>query len=132
MKDTDLKNVYLAAFEKENSQELDVDVCIVNLSDEPLTLQLLQGSFEGDSDGLFDLGHSNYKTITVPAKGFRKIDHFDDDGQLDFTTYYNIKVGDAVYLDQINGRSLSRDHWVDIPVLEVKGYLGTFGKVGRP
>ncbi|HEY6983121.1 hypothetical protein [Reyranella sp.] len=103
-----------------------------SLSDEPLTLQLLQGSFEGDSDGLFDLRHSNQKTITVQAKGFRKIDHFDDDGLLYLTTYYNIKVGDAVYLGQISGRSLSRDGWVDIPVLNVNGYLGTFGKVGRP
>jgi hypothetical protein len=122
MNTTDLENIYLVAFEKENPKELDIDVCLINLSDKPQVLQIMQGSFEGDMDGVLDLGHSKYKTITIPAMGFQKIDHFDDEGQLDFTTSYTIKAGDREYFDQISGRTFYGE-WVDIPILNVKGYL---------
>src|SRR5690242_10017509 len=128
---SDLADVYLAAFENENSKELDVDVCILKLSIEPRLLELVLAAFQGDSDGIFDLGHSRCKTILIPPMGFQKIDHFGDVGQLDFTTAYNIKVGGAEYFDQINARSLQRENWVDIPVLNRKGYLGGFHKVGE-
>jgi hypothetical protein len=113
----------LAAFEKENPAELDIDVCLISLSDKPQVMQAMQGSFQGDDDGILDLGHSRYKTITIPPMGFQKIDHFDDEGQLDFTTWYTIKVGDNEYFDQINGWSFRDDKLVDIPVLNAKGYL---------
>ena len=87
MKDTDLNGIYLGAVEKDNGY--DVKVYLINISDKPKILQLLQGSFQGDEDGLLDLGHSPYKEIIVPANGYIQIDHMDDPGQLDFTTYYN-------------------------------------------
>ena len=124
MKNTDVENLYLAAFKKENPKELDIDVCLINLSDKPQVLQVMQGSFEGDTDGLLDLGHSRYTTITIPAMGFQKIDHFDDGGQLDFTTWYTIKAGDHEYYGDVSGRTFyDKDKWADIPVLNVKGYL---------
>jgi hypothetical protein len=130
--ETDLEGIYLAAFERDNpNARLDLDVYILNLSDSPRTLELCQASFQGDLDGLLDLGHSRYKTVVIQPKAFLKIDHFDDDGQLDFTTAYNIRVGDDQYFDQINGWSFSKDRLVDIPVLDARGYLGGFSKAGR-
>jgi hypothetical protein len=102
----DLENIYLAAYEKENDKELDVDVCLLNLSERPQVVEVMQGSYEADIDGFMDLGHSNYKTIILPAKGFQKIDHFDDEGQLDFTTWYTIRVDGRKFLEHFNGWSL--------------------------
>jgi hypothetical protein len=119
---TDLENIYLAAYEKDNDKELDVDVCLLNLSDRPQVVEVMQGSYEGDIDSFMDLGHSNYKTITLPAKGFQKIDHFDDEGQLDFTTWYT-KADGRKFLEHFNGWSLFREGSADIPLLNVKGYL---------
>ncbi|MBS0523985.1 MAG: hypothetical protein JSS04_10140 [Proteobacteria bacterium] len=124
MNNTDDRHLYLAAFEKENPAELDIDVCLLNLSDKSQVVQVMQGSFQGDDDGVLDLGHSRYKTIALPAMGFERIDHFDDGGQLDFTTWYTIKAGDREYLEHVNGWTFfSDDKFVDIPVLNVKGYL---------
>lgn len=131
MVETNLENIYLGAVETKGGW--DVKVYIINTSDEPKTLLLLQGSFQGDTDGLLDLGHSPYKQIVIPAKESLQIDHMDDAGQLDFTTYYNIKVGDTEYLEQISGRSFfPEDKLVDIPILNKKGYFAGFGKVGKP
>jgi hypothetical protein len=86
-------------------------------------VEVMQGSYEADIDSFMDLGHSNYKTITLPAKGFQKIDHFDDEGQLDFTTWYTIRVDGRKFLEHFNGWSLLRNGSADIPLLNVKGYL---------
>ncbi len=120
---TDLENIYLAAYEKENDKELDVDVCLLNLSERPQTVKVMQGSYEADIDSFMDLGHSDHKTITLPPKGFQKIDHFDDEGQLDLTTWYRIRVDGREFLEHFNGWSLLRDGSADIPLLNVKGYL---------
>lgn len=128
--ETDLKDIYLGAVEK--SSGWDVKVYIINTSNEIKTLQLLQGSFDGNSDTVLDLGHSSYKEITIPAKTAIQIDHMDDAGELDFTTYYNIRVGENEYVEQINGWSFfSKDQMVDIPILNEKGYFSGFGKVGK-
>lgn len=129
MEKTDLESIYLGAVEKDNGW--DVKVYVINTSDTPKDLQLLQGSFQGDTDSLIDLGGSKYKQITIPAKGFIEIDHMDDAGQLDFTTYYNIKSGNTEYVEQINGWSFSKEKLVDIPILNEKGYFSGFGKVGQ-
>jgi hypothetical protein len=55
----------------------------------------------------------------------------DDAGQLDFTTYYNIKISDTEYIEQINGWSFSKEKLVDIPILNEKGYFSGFSKVGQ-
>lgn len=124
MNNTDVENLYLAGFEKENPKELDIDVCLINLSDKPQVVQVMQGSFQGDDDGILDLGHSRYKTITIAPMNFEKIDHFDDEGQLDFTTWYTIKAGGNKYFDQINGRTFFKDDkLMNIPILNVRGYL---------
>ena len=78
-----------------------------------------------------DLGKSPYKQITIPAKGFLQIDHMDDAGQLDFTTYYNIKIGDTEYIEQINGWSFSKEKMADIPILNETGYFSGFSQVGK-
>jgi len=126
---TDLKDIYLGAVEKDGGW--DVKVYLINTGDKERTVQLLQGSFDGTGDVLLDLGHSTYKKIIIPAKGSVQIDHMDDAGQLDFTTYYNIKVGDTEYIEQINGWSFYGDKEVDIPIINEKGYFGGFGKVGE-
>ncbi len=126
---TDLKDIYLGAVEKDGGW--DVKVYLINTGDKERTVQLLQGSFDGTGDALINLGHSSYKKIIIPAKGSVQIDHMDDAGQLDFTTYYNIKVGDTEYIEQINGWSFYGDKEVDIPIINEKGYFGGFGKVGE-
>jgi len=126
---TDLTGIYLGAVEK--NKGWDVKVYVINISEEPKSIEILQGSFQGDTDGLLDLGHSPYKEITIPAKGFFQIDHMDDAGQLDFTTYYTLRVGDTEYIEQINGWSFQEDKMVDIPILDEKGYFSGFGKVGK-
>ncbi|WIM10075.1 hypothetical protein [Enhydrobacter sp.] len=131
MDHTDLPNVFLGAFENENSRELDIDICIVNLGDEPLTLGMCSGSFAGDMDGLMELGHSRYRQIVVPARGTTKVDHFSDEGELDFTTFYNIRVGSVQYLAEINGWNFGKDKLADIAPLQRSGYLVGFGRVGR-
>ncbi len=129
MTDTDIKDIYLGAIEKNGGW--DVRVYIINTSNENKTVQLLQGSFQGGEEGVLDLGHSRYKEIEVPQKGYVEIDHMDDAGQLDFTTYYNIRVGDNEYLAEINGWSFPKDKLDDVPILNAKGYFSGFGKVGR-
>ena len=104
MTKTDLDGIYLCAFEKgKPNEELDLDVCILNTSDKP-------------------------KTLVIPAKGYTKIDHFSDEGELDFTTNYNIKVGNTTYMDDISAACFFRDSIVDIPIVNRKGYLGGFRK----
>ena len=125
---SDLENIYLAAYEKENDKELDLDVCLLNLSDRAQVVEVMQGSYEADIDSFMDLGHSNYKTITLPAKGFQKIDHFDDEGQLDFTTWYAIRAHGRKFLEHFNGWCLLRGGSTDIPLLNVKGYLVALAK----
>ena len=129
----DLEHIYLAAYERENDKELDVDVCLLNLSERPQVVEVMQGSYEADTDGVMDLGHSKYRTISLPAKGFQRIDHFDDEGQLDFTTWYTIRVDGRKFLEHFNGWSLIRNESADIPLLNVKGYLVALEKsAGRP
>jgi len=128
--ETDLPHVYLGAVEKKGNV-FDVRVYLINVSDEKKVVYLMQGSFDGTGDKLIDLGHSKYKEIKIPAKGFVEIDHMGDMGELDFTTFYNLRVGDTEYLEQINGWSLSNDKLVDIPVLNQRGYLGGFRKCGK-
>ncbi len=129
MEKTDIEDIYLGAVEKDKGW--DVKVYIINTSDVSKELQLLQGSFQGDTDSLLDLGKSPYKQITIPAKGFLQIDHMDDAGQLDFTTYYNIKIGDTEYIEQINGWSFSKEKMADIPILNETGYFSGFSQVGK-
>jgi hypothetical protein len=129
---TDLESLYLAAYEKANDKQLDVDVCLLNLSDRPQVVEVMQGSYEADTDSFMDLGHSDYKTITRPPKGYHKIDHFDDEGQLDFTTWYSIRIGGRVLLEHFNGWSLFRDGSSEIPLLNVKGYLVALAKSASP
>jgi hypothetical protein len=131
MERTDLPNVFLGAFENQNSQELDIDVCIVNLGDEPIMLEMCSGSFAGDMDGLMELGRSRYRQIEVPAMGTTKVDHFSDEGELDFTTFYNIRIGSVQYLAQINGWDLQRDKLVDIAPLGRSRCLVGFCRVGK-
>lgn len=130
MPKTDLPCIYLGAVEKKG-KDFDVRVYLINISNEDKIVYLMQGSFQGDEDGLVDLGHSKYKEIKIQAKGFTEIDHMRDMGEMDFTTFYNLKVEDTEYLEEINGWSLSKDRLVDIPVLNQKGYLGGFGKCGK-
>lgn len=130
MKTTDLPYIYLGAVKKEGDI-FDMRVYLINISSEDKNAYLMQGSFDGGGDELIDLGHSKYKEIKIPAKGFIEIDHMRDMGELDFTTFYNLKVGDTEYLEQINGWSLSEDRLVDIPILNQKGYLGGLGKCGK-
>ena len=128
-KETDLKGIYLGAVEKDGGWN--VKVYIINTSDESKELELLQGSFNGNADELMDLGHSPYKGVTIPAKSYVEIDHMDDPGELDFTTYYNIKIGDVEYIEQINGWSFRKDKLVEIPILNQRGYFSGFGRVGK-
>ncbi|MDO8559062.1 MAG: hypothetical protein Q7R84_01905, partial [bacterium] len=127
---TDLPYIYLGAIEKEGDV-FDVRVYLINIANEDKVVYLMQGSFDGAGDELINLGHSKYKEIKIPAKGFIEIDHMSDMGEMDFTTFYNLKVGDTEYLEQINGWSLSKDRLIDIPVLNQRGYLGGFGKCGK-
>lgn len=129
MVESDLKDIYLGAVETDNLN--DVRVYIINISDEPKTVQLLQGSFDGDDDGLLDLGHSPYKDLIIPAKGFVEIDHMEDGGELDFTTHYNIRFGDTEYMEDISGRSFLYHKPVVIPILNKKGYFSGFNKIGK-
>jgi len=124
---TDLKNIYLGVINKENGYN--VKVYIINDFEKVKTIQLLQGSFQGDNDNFFDLGHSPYKEINIPAKGYFQIDYMDDPGQLDFTTYYNIKVDDEIYIQEINGSSFPKDKLANLPIIKEKGYLLGFNKV---
>ena len=55
----------------------------------------------------------------------------DDAGQLDFTTYYNIKIGDTEYIEQIIGWSFSKEKMADIPILNETGYFSGFSQVGK-
>jgi hypothetical protein len=128
---TNLKGVYLAVFENENSQEVDIDVCITNLSDEPQTLMHSQGSFQGDMDGILDLEHSRDKKLTIPAKGSAKIDHFSDAGELDFTTCYAVKVGRREFSACIDGWIFVRKKEIDIPVLNRRATSSASTGVGR-
>lgn len=128
-KETDIKDIYLGAVEKDGGWN--VKVYIVNTSHESKELQLLQGSFNGNADAVMDLGHSPYKAITIPAKSYVEIDHMDDPGELDFTTYYNIRIGDVEYIEQINGWSFMKDKLVEIPILNQKGHFSGFGRVGK-
>ena len=128
MTETDLKDIYLGAVEKNGGW--DVKVYLINTSNKPQILKLMQGSFQGDTDGFLDLGHSDYKKMLIPAKGYLQIDHMDDAGQLDFTTYYNIKIGGNEYIEQINGTSFF-GKLANIPILNEMGYLSGFGKVGK-
>jgi hypothetical protein len=124
MPKTNLKGVYLAVFENENSQALDdINVCIINLSDKPQPLMHSQGSFQGDMDGILDLGHSRDKKLTIPANGSAKIDHFSDAGELDFTTCYTVKVGRREFSACIDGWIFLRKKEIDIPMLNRRGYL---------
>jgi hypothetical protein len=127
---TDLSEIFLGAIEKNNCS--DVKVYLLNTSTTPKTLLLLQGSFQGDVDGLMNLGSSPYKEITVPAMGFVQIDHMDDAGQLDFTTHYTVKDKEHEYVTQINGWSFfHEDKLVELPFLKERGYLSGFGLVGK-
>lgn len=127
---TDLKNIYLGAVEN-NGDIWSVKVYLTNTSGKPKTVQQLQGSFAADIfEPVMDLGHSPYKEITIPAKAFIQIDQMNDWGELDFTTYYNIKDGENVYLEQINGWSFWKDRVIKIPIINEIGYFGGFGKCG--
>jgi hypothetical protein len=128
MQETDLKDIYLGAVEKNNLN--DVCVYIINTSNESKIIKLLQSSVQGDTEGLLDLGKSSYEDVLIPANGFIKIDHMDDGGQLDFTTSYNIKVGKTEYFESINGHSFDKKP-VDIPMLNQKGFFSGFRKVGK-
>lgn len=130
VKTTELTDIYLGAVQKEGNI-FDVRVYLVNISDEDRNVCIMQGSFDGSGDVLIDLGHSSYKEIKIPGKGFIEIDRMSDMGELDFTTYYNIKIGDIEYLEEINGWSFSEEKLVDIPILNQRGYLGGFGKVRK-
>lgn len=124
---TDLKNIYLGVVNKENSY--DVKVYIINDSEDVKIIKLLQGSFQGDNDNFSDLGHSSYKEIKIPSKGYFQIDYMDDPGQLDFTTYYTIESDNEKYIQEINGWSFSNDKLIDLPIVKEKGYLFDFNKV---
>lgn len=126
---TDLENIFLGVINNDNGY--DVKVYIINIFEEPKKIQLLQGSFQGNEDELLDLGHSPYKELLIPANGYLQIDHMKDPGELDFTTYYNIKVDGVEYLEQINGWCFSEDKLISIPTLNEKGYLFGFSKVSK-
>lgn len=127
--ETDLNGLYLGALNHDNGW--DVKVYLINISDQSIGVKLLQGSFQGDEDTLIDLGHSKHRALIIPAKGYVEIDHMDDPGQLDFTTYYNLLVGRTVYYADVSGRSFdSNAGEVKIPLLNEKGYLAGFGRVG--
>lgn len=125
-----LKNLYLGAIkgvaEKDGRREPDLRVYLINTSDEVKTLELVQSSFQGDSDGILDLGHSRNKEINIPAKGFVQIDRMNDEGQLDFTTAYTIKIGDDTYFDQIDWLSFSGSKLKNVPILNKEGFLSDF------
>lgn len=78
--------------------------------------------------GILNLGA--YAPIVVAPKGCVKVDHFIDSGELDFTTYYNIRAGGAEFLAHVSGWSFD-NKLIDIPVHDRKGYLEPFGRVGN-
>ena len=57
MEKTDIEDIYLGAVEKDKGW--DVKVYIINTSDVSKELQLLQGSFQGDTDSLLVSGKCN-------------------------------------------------------------------------
>ena len=128
----DLEHIYLAAYERENDKELDVDVCLLNLSERPQVVEVMQGSYEGDTDGVMDLGHSKYKTIALPAKGFQRIDHFDDEGQLDFTTWYIHQSRRPQILGTLQRVVSDSERERGYPASERQRLPGGLGKIGKP
>ena len=127
MKLTTVQNgIFLGAFEVEKPWR--VEVYLINNTDAFLIGEKQQGSIQSDDDTFLDLGHSTWKRLEVAPSTAVKIDQMDDGGELDFHTWYNVKIKDKVLSASIGG---SRFYFgprskEQLPILNRIGYLDTF------
>lgn len=121
-----LKDIFLGAIEEK--KDWNVKVYMINVSDKPMTFEVMQGSIYGDDDSLMDLGHSDYRKLTIPSKGYVQIDQMNDPGELDFLTYYDVKFAGQVYSASINGWSLIGPRVGNVPILNQRGYVSSLNR----
>ena len=124
--------LFLAAIEEGKGEAWHIDVYLVNPTSQAFEVALIGSSFQGDIDGLVDLGSSKEKKLILIPKSSVQIDKFTDGGELDFTTTYHFDVKDGKgtkteLLGDINGRTIfgPRVNWCrkmkKLPVLKRGG-----------